>query len=125
MNRRLFVAGATAVAAHVAMPALARGETPHIAHTFHNLPFRVAVINDEISDDLDHACRIVAVDLGLQFIELRSFWGKNVSALTDAEIAEARKILTKYKLIVTDIASPLFKTRFPAGNVAAGPAIEF
>jgi hypothetical protein len=42
---------------------------------------------------------IVAVDLGLQFIELRSFRGKNVSALTDAEIAEARKILTKYKLI--------------------------
>ena len=83
LNRRLFVAGAAAVAAHVAMPTLARGETPHIAHTFHNLPFRVAVINDEISDDLDHACRIVAVDLGLQFIELRSFWGKNVSALTD------------------------------------------
>jgi hypothetical protein len=55
LNRLLFVAGAAAVAAHVAMPALARGETPHIAHTFHNLPFRVAVINDEISNDLDHA----------------------------------------------------------------------
>ena len=33
--------------------------------------------------------------------------------LTDAEIAEAKTILAKYDLRVTDIASPLFKTDWP------------
>jgi sugar phosphate isomerase/epimerase len=33
--------------------------------------------------------------------------------LSDAQIAEAKKILAKYNLQVTDIASPLFKTDWP------------
>lgn len=76
-------------------------------------PFRVAVINDEISPDFDHVCFVVAKDFGLSWIELRSMWGKNTIDLDDAQIAEARKILTKYGLQVTDIASPLFKTDWP------------
>ena len=76
-------------------------------------PFRVAVISDEISQDFDHACSVIANDFGLQWVELRGLWGKNISTLDDADIAKANAILDKYKLRVTDIASPLFKVDWP------------
>jgi L-ribulose-5-phosphate 3-epimerase len=76
-------------------------------------PFRIAVINDEISQDFDLACSIVARDFGLEWIEIRGMWNKNVSDLGADDVERARKILEKYKLRVTDIASPLFKTDWP------------
>ncbi len=76
-------------------------------------PFKIAVINDEISPDFDHACHVVSQEFGLSWIELRSMWGKNLMDLSTAEIEEARAILAKYSLRVTDIASPLFKTDWP------------
>ena len=56
-------------------------------------PFRISVISDEISQDFDHACSVIANDFGLQWVELREMWGKNLQASSDAEIAEAQKIL--------------------------------
>jgi sugar phosphate isomerase/epimerase len=76
-------------------------------------PFKIAVINDEISQDFDHACYVASHDFGMSWIELRSMWGKNVLELSQAQIDEAQKILAKYNLGVTDIASPLFKTDWP------------
>ena len=76
-------------------------------------PFRVAVINDEISQDFDHACSVAARDFGLQWIELRGMWKKNLTDLNEQEIAEAQRILKKYGLRVTDIASPLYKVDWP------------
>ena len=75
--------------------------------------FRVAVISDEISPDFDHACSVIANEFGLEWVELRALWGKNLMNLDEAEIAKANGILDKYKLRVTDIASPLFKTDWP------------
>jgi sugar phosphate isomerase/epimerase len=75
--------------------------------------FRVGVISDEISQDFDHACSVIANDFGLEWVELRALWGKNISTLDDADVARANAILDKYKLRVTDIASPLFKTDWP------------
>lgn len=76
-------------------------------------PFRVAVINDEISQDFEHACKVVSRDFGMDWIELRGMWNKNIVNLNAKEVAESRRILEKYKLRVTDIASPLFKTDWP------------
>lgn len=76
-------------------------------------PFRLAVINDEITQDFEKACQIVARDFGLHWIELRSMWNKNVTDLGGKEIEDARKLLSEHKLQVTDIASPLFKTDWP------------
>jgi sugar phosphate isomerase/epimerase len=81
-------------------------------------PFRLAVINDEISQDFDFACQVAARDFGLQWIELRGMWNKNISDLDAKEIADARKILEKYRLRVTDIASPLFKTDWPGAPLS-------
>src|SRR5664279_6508337 len=76
-------------------------------------PFRVAVITDEISQDFDHACFIAAREFGMQWVEVRGLWDKNLMKLTAAEIAEAVRIVKKYELRVTDIASPLFKVDWP------------
>ena len=78
-----------------------------------NSPFKIAVINDEISQDFDHACSVAAHDFGMGWIELRSMWDKNVTELSEAQVAEAKRILAKYSLQVSDIASPLFKTDWP------------
>lgn len=72
-------------------------------------PFRVAVINDEIAQDFGHACEIAAREFGMEWIELRGMWNKNILKLDAKEVEEARRILEKNKLRVTDIASPLFK----------------
>jgi L-ribulose-5-phosphate 3-epimerase len=77
-------------------------------------PFRVAVINDEISQDFGHACEVAAREFGMDWIELRGMWNKNILKLDSNEVAEARRILEKYKLRVTDIASPLFKVDWPS-----------
>ena len=73
-------------------------------------PFRISVINDELTQDFDRACATVSQEFGLQWIELRGMWNKNLLHLDANEIAEARRILERYRLRVTDIASPLFKT---------------
>jgi L-ribulose-5-phosphate 3-epimerase len=120
--RRTFLAGASAVAAHALVPGPLRGQSP--MYPTRHLPFHVAVINDEISPDFEHACHVAAKDFGLHYIEVRGMWGKNIVNLNDQEIGEARKILAKYGLTVTDIASPLFKTDFPGGKSAPGAQVD-
>src|SRR5579862_7888190 len=107
VSRRSFLAGAGITAAACAIRPLF-GQ-PTAAQS----PFKISVISDEISQDFDHACSVIANDFGLQWVELREMWGKNLQASSDAEIAEAQRILAKYKLQVTDIASPLFKVDWP------------
>ena len=105
-SRRSFLFGAgTTVAATALRPLRSVAQSAS--------PFRVAVINDEISQDFDHACHVAAVDFGMSWIEIRSMWGKNATALADTDLAKAEEILAKYKLQVTDIASPLGKTHWP------------
>ena len=106
VSRRDFLSGAALTAGTLAA-------APALAAFASKSPFRVAVISDEISDDLDHACSVITKDFGLEWIELREINGKNLQNLTDDEIAAARKTLAKYNLRVTDIASPLFKVDWP------------
>ena len=75
--------------------------------------FKLSVINDEITADFGRAAEVAAQEFGLQFIEIRALWGKNIMRLDAKEIAEARKILEKYRLRVSSIASPIFKTDWP------------
>jgi L-ribulose-5-phosphate 3-epimerase len=108
ISRREFVAGAGAA---TMMARFARAASAAC-------PFRVSVINDEISDDFDHACSVAAHDFGLQWIELRGMWKKNLTELDASQIADAQKILAKYNLRVTDIASPLFKVDWPGAPLS-------
>ena len=106
-SRRSFLAGAgMTAAACAARPLIGVAELP-------KSPFRISVINDEISQDFDHDCYIASREFGMSWIELRSMWGKNITELSAAQVDDAQKILKKYNLQVTDIASPLFKTDWP------------
>ena len=49
----------------------------------------------------------------MEWIERRGMWNKNTLKLDATEVAETLRILEKYKLRVTDIASPLFKVDWP------------
>jgi sugar phosphate isomerase/epimerase len=71
--------------------------------------FKLSVINDEITADFGHAAEVAAQEFGLQYIEIRALWGKNIMRLDAKEITEARRILEKHKLRVSSIASPIFK----------------
>ena len=106
LNRRELLAGMAAVAAvHAASRFASAGES--------SSPFRIAVINDEISQDFGRSCEVASREFGMRWIELRGMWKKNIVNLDEKEIAEARGILEKYQLKVTDIASPLFKVDWP------------
>ncbi len=107
ISRRSFLQGASVMTAALALdPKFIRAQVSRS-------PFRVAVINDEISEDFDHACHVAARDFGMKWIEIRGMWGKNVLSLSDDEVERAKKVLAKYDLAVTDIGSPLFKTDWP------------
>jgi sugar phosphate isomerase/epimerase len=104
--RREFLAGMVAVTA-----AKAASGFPTMSDC--SSPFRVSVINDEISQDFGRACEVASRDFGMGWMELRGMWKKNIVSLDEKEVAEARRILEKYNLKVTDIASPLFKVDWP------------
>ncbi|HTS35324.1 MAG TPA: sugar phosphate isomerase/epimerase family protein [Candidatus Solibacter sp.] len=106
LARREFLAGLSALTATTVA-------SRFMTATDSTSPFRIAVINDEISQDFGHACEVAARDFGMHWIELRSMWKKNIISLDEKEIAEAKRIVDKYELKVTDIASPLFKVDWP------------
>jgi L-ribulose-5-phosphate 3-epimerase len=114
VSRRNFLAGAAATAAATSAPrylrAMAADEAP-VARL--KSQFKISVITDEISQDFERACSVAANEFGMQWVELRDLWNKNILALDSKEIAEAHRILNKYQLQVTDIASPLFKVDWP------------
>src|SRR5260370_35011671 len=87
--------------------------TSRLAFGNSSSPFRVSVINDEISQDFGHVCEVASKEFGMGWIELRGMWNKNIVSLDEKEVAETRRLLDKYQLKVTDIASPLFKVDWP------------
>jgi sugar phosphate isomerase/epimerase len=114
VSRREFLGGlATFATAMGFFPCSRRAMLAREVMFLEKSPFRVAVINDEISQDFGHACEIASQQFGMRWIELRSMWDKNVLKLNSQEISEAKRILQKNKLQVTDIGSPLFKVDWP------------
>jgi len=108
-TRRRFLSGIGAVGAAAATPAPpAFGQNSAAIRPLRS-PFRVAVINDEIAQNFGRACEVAARDFGMKWIELRGMWNKNIVNLDSRQVAESQRMLKKYGLRVTDIASPLFK----------------
>jgi sugar phosphate isomerase/epimerase len=110
LSRRHFTFGLGAVATSLSLPLRAFGAGAS--------SFKVGVISDEVSQDFDHACYVIAKEFGMRWIELREVWGKNLQVISDAQIAEAQKIIAKYNLQVTDISSPLFKVNWLGAPVS-------
>jgi hypothetical protein len=75
VSRRSFIAGGGVTAAACATRPLFSMASAS------NSPFKIAVISDEISQDFDHACSVIANDFGLQWVEIREMWGKTYRPL--------------------------------------------
>ncbi len=114
-SRREFIAGlgVLAVSSTRLSATSLQSSSPSGSTRLPKSPFKIAVINDEISQDFGHACEVASQQFGMGWMELRSMWDKNVASLDANEIAEAKRILKKNNLRVTDIASPLFKADWP------------
>jgi len=69
--------------------------------------FKISVITDEVSQDLETVAKF-ADRFKLEGIEIRSVWNKNPQDLI-SKIDEIKRILKKYDLKVSAIASPFFK----------------
>jgi sugar phosphate isomerase/epimerase len=109
MKRRDFMVGAGATVLVSASSGRVWSSQAETRTNSVNSPFRLSVITDELTQDFDRACSIAAKDFGFKWVEVRELWKKNSMALDANEIAEARRIVNRHGLRVTDIASPLFK----------------
>lgn len=74
--------------------------------------FRLGVISDEVSQDPERAIALVR-QFHLNWVELREVWGKHVIFLDANERRELRNMLGRYGVMVSNIASPTFKSTFP------------
>jgi len=73
-------------------------------------PYRRSVISDEISQDLDRAIRL-AVEFGLEGLDVRTVWEKGVHQLDDDELDRLRRAAEYAGLQVPSIAPPFLKCR--------------
>ena len=66
--------------------------------------FKIGVVTDEISDDLEEAIGI-AKSWGLEYIELHRVWGKNICDVDEATLSKIIRIVRASGLTVTNIDS--------------------
>lgn len=82
--------------------------------------FTLSGFADEVSEDLN-----VQLDtfqkLGIDYIEFRGVWGKNVLALSDGEVKAVKAALKKRDMKVSAIGSPIGKIRI---DDPLGPHLE-
>jgi len=115
-SRRQFLAGLGGVAATSLFWQSGGNASPIPAM---NSRFKLSIITDEISQDFGHALEVASKEFGLSYVEIRGMWNKNIINLDEKEIAEAKRLLEKFGVRVTDIASPLFKTDWPGAPVSS------
>ena len=104
MSRRAVLAGLGAAAASSVLKGTAATAGP----------FTVSVLTDEISQDFGHACEVASREFGMGFVDLREAGGKNLMNWDAAQIADAQKVLERFKLRVACLATPIFKVDWPA-----------
>lgn len=68
----------------------------------------ISIINDEISNDFNEVISF-CIEQNLNFIDIRSFKGKNISELSYKEATYLHKSLVSSGISVSSISSPLFK----------------
>ena len=66
--------------------------------------FKIGVVTDEISDDLQEAIDI-AKSWGLEHIELHRVWGKNICDIDEATLSKVIRIVKSNGMTVTNIDS--------------------
>ena len=75
-------------------------------------PFKLGIITDEITTDLDQAVAFLR-QYNLHYAELREIWSHNLMAAPQEDLDRAKKLLAKNGITVSDIGSPIFKWNLP------------
>ncbi|HXJ97025.1 MAG TPA: sugar phosphate isomerase/epimerase family protein [Terriglobia bacterium] len=88
------------------------------------LPFKLGIITDEISEDVDEALDFISGH-SLRYCELREMWQKNIMNLTRTELDRVKESIDRRHLQVSDIASPIFKYELPEMPAHPDQALEF
>ncbi|HEU0163805.1 MAG TPA: TIM barrel protein, partial [Thermomicrobiales bacterium] len=81
---------------------------------------QLAVITDELSEDLDHALA-VCKELDIHVVELRSVWNTNVVNMGSDDLARLETTIRRAGVTVCAIASPFLKCHIHEDGAAAGP----
>lgn len=82
---------------------------------------KLSVITDEISQDLEHAVRVMQ-EYQVKGAELRGLWNVNIADIDDATARRAKKLLDANGVQVVSIASPFYKCDlFEEDTQARGP----
>ena len=71
---------------------------------------RISGFSDEITSDVDTQFRVLK-ELGISYFEPRGIDGKNISVLTDEEVAELREKMDCYGIKASSIGSPIGKVK--------------
>lgn len=76
------------------------------------LPFKLGIITDEITQDLEQALDFIS-KFSLGYCELRDIWNKNLMNLSRADLDRAKQLIETHHLRVSDLGSPVFKYNLP------------
>jgi sugar phosphate isomerase/epimerase len=106
-TRREFLAGSL-----IAVPVVLNAASGLAAQEDPPPPFKLGVITDEVSEDLDEALDFIA-NYRLHYCELRDVWGKNIMNLSRTDLDRAKHLINDYHMTVSDIGSPIFKYNLP------------
>jgi sugar phosphate isomerase/epimerase len=84
--------------------------------------FRLGIINDEVSYDLEEALRFLR-SYKLGWIELRELWQEDyyITALSKKELRRVKDLLEKYQMKVSVIATYLYKCTLPGSQLGITP----
>jgi sugar phosphate isomerase/epimerase len=91
--------------------------------------YKLAVFTDDINQDLDQALDVVD-ELGLEWVEIRSSWGKNLLFQNDEELEKTISTIHDRGLRVASVSAPIFKSHLPGhsgaetGNLFHGEALD-
>jgi len=79
---------------------------------------QTAVFVDDISQDLDHSLDVVQ-ELGVDWVEIRSAWGKNLVDQDDELVGEIAGRIHDRGLRVPSVSAPIFKSRLQGQGEAS------
>jgi sugar phosphate isomerase/epimerase len=84
--------------------------------------FKLGIINDEVSYDLEDALRFLK-SYGLSWIELRELWQEDhyITALNKKELRRVKDLLEKYQIKVSVIATYIYKCQLPGSQLGITP----
>ena len=66
-----------------------------------------SIISDQVSQDLEEALNIIVKE-GYEYVELHNVFGHSIETCTREEVDEIQRLLKRYSVKVSNIASTIF-----------------